>query len=113
MNIGSYSFGKIVIEGKKYTNDLILFPDRIETNWWREQGHLLQVQDLEQVFREDPDILIVGKGSSGRMDISQKVKDRCREKGIELKSKKTEQATEIYNKLKEEREVVAAFHLTC
>lgn len=113
MEIESYSFGKMVIDGKKYKNDLIIFPERIKDNWWRDRGHFLQVQDLEEVFKEKPEVLIIGKGAYGRMDVSQEVKKRCREEGIELKAEKTGKATEVYNRLKDKKEVVAALHLTC
>jgi len=33
--IESYSFGQMVIDGQEYTSDLIIFPDRINSSWWR------------------------------------------------------------------------------
>lgn len=113
MRIESYSFGRISIDGKKYTNDLIIFPDRVRDNWWREEGHFLQVQDLKGVFEEKPEVLIIGKGAHGRMNVSQEVKERCKEEGIDLKIEKTGKATTTYNKLRDKKKVVAALHLTC
>ena len=34
--IESYSFGEVVIDGKRYRSDVIVFPDRVKPNWWRE-----------------------------------------------------------------------------
>jgi len=31
--IESYDFGRIVINGKKFGSDLIIFPDRVNGNW--------------------------------------------------------------------------------
>jgi len=36
--IDGYSFGRIVVEGKEYTSDLIIYPDHIQGDWWREEG---------------------------------------------------------------------------
>jgi hypothetical protein len=33
MTIESYSFGKITIDGELFTSDVILYPDRIDSNW--------------------------------------------------------------------------------
>ena len=36
--IEEYSFGQILISGKKYNSDLIIFADHIYDNWWRKEG---------------------------------------------------------------------------
>jgi hypothetical protein len=46
MMITSYDFGHIIIDGKRYTSDLIVFPDRVKVGWWRKEGHRLQLEDL-------------------------------------------------------------------
>jgi hypothetical protein len=37
--IDHYGFGRIVVDGGEETNDLILLPDRVVWNWWRQDGH--------------------------------------------------------------------------
>ena len=39
--IEQYRFGKMRINGKDYSSDLIIFFDTIETNWRRKKGHSL------------------------------------------------------------------------
>ena len=41
MRIDRYAFGNIVIDGKAYTKDVIIFPDRVYSPWWRKDGHFL------------------------------------------------------------------------
>ena len=50
--IDSYSFGEIVINGKRYTSDVIIFSDSVDDNWWRKSGHLLHKDDLKEGFGE-------------------------------------------------------------
>ncbi len=46
MNIDSYAFGNIVIDGMRFTSDLIIYPDgRIVDGWWRQSGHLMTEVD--------------------------------------------------------------------
>lgn len=112
MRIDSYSFGRIVINGKTYTSDVIVFPGRVLSSWWRKEGHLLQMEDLAEVLKERPDVLIVGRGYSGVMEVPQGLIDELKRLGIEVIVEKTTGAVKIFNDYKGRR-VVAALHLTC
>jgi len=111
--IDSYAFGKIVVNGRTYTSDIIIFPDRVKGNWWRREGHRLHTEDIEEVVNEKPEVIIVGRGYSGLMEISRETADHLKAKGIELIAENTGKATELYNKLSKSRKVVAVLHLTC
>lgn len=110
--IDSYSFGRIIIDGKTYTSDIILYPDRVDDSWWRKSGHLLQKEDLRDITQDNPEVLIVGTGAYGLMKVLDETKQFLESKGIELRAEETEEACKTYNELKEKRKVVAAFHLT-
>ena len=111
--IDSYSFGKIVIGGKTYTSDVILYPDKVDESWWRKDGHLLQKEDLIDVIQYNPEVLIVGTGAYGLMKVPDETKQFLEAKEIELIAEETGKACKTYNELKEKRKVIAAFHLTC
>lgn len=111
--IESYNFGIIVIDGQKYTSDLIIFPDRVESSWWRNTGHRLCLQDLESAIKEEPEVLVVGTGFTGLMKVEEEVKDYAQEKGITLVIEKTKKATQSYNELAPTKKTIGAFHLTC
>jgi len=112
--IESYNFGKIVVNGKVYTSDLIIFNDSVRENWWRKEGHKLHIEDLKEVIKKKPEILIVGTGYFGLMKVPKEVKDFLTQKGIEVVSQKTKEACETFNKLLScKRKVAAALHLTC
>lgn len=113
--IDTYSFGKMVIEGKPYTSDLVIFPDRIDSSWWRKQGHLLQREDLSEILAEKPDILIIGTGAAGVMKVPAGLREEIRGQNIELHVERTGKAADTYNRLAgmENKRVFAAFHLTC
>ena len=111
--IDSYSFGHIVIEGKMYNSDLIIYQDCVDNKWWRKKGHLLQKEDISDVIKIKPEILIVGTGKPGLMEVSEDTKKFIQSKGIKLIVDNTENACKIYNKLKGKNEVITALHLTC
>ena len=111
--IDSYRFGRIVIDGEAYSKDVIILPDRVIPRWWREEGHNLSFSDLDEVVAAKPAILVVGKGSFGRMRIADRVLDGLKEAGIELVALNTKEACQRYNELREQGDVAAALHLTC
>jgi len=112
--IDAYDFGRIVINGKTYTSDLIIFPNRIMSDWWRKEGHRLHVNDLDEVVKEKAEVLIVGTGHSGLMKVPTETKEFIKSEGFELIIQPTEEACKTYNSLiKSGKKVVAALHLTC
>jgi hypothetical protein len=114
MKIDQYTFGKIVIDGKTYTSDVILYPEKVDPSWWRKEGHRLQLADLENVICKKPDILIIGTGNVGAMDVPRETLSFLRSQGIDVRVARTGKAVEIFNNSQgENKKVVAALHLTC
>jgi len=112
--IDSYDFGRIVIDGKQYTSDLIIFPNRVLSGWWRKEGHLLHINDLDEVVKEKAGVLIIGTGHSGLMKVPTETQEFIKGKGFELIIQPTEEACKTYNSLvKSGKRVLAAIHLTC
>ena len=114
MKIDAYSFGKILIDGKAYSSDLILHPDRIQENWWRKKGHCLQVADLAGLHKGACEVVVVGTGANGMMKVAGEVNPWLRGLGIAHEEHPTSAACDRYNALVQEgKQVVAALHLTC
>lgn len=113
MHIDAYSFGRIVIEGKAYVSDVIIYPHRVAPSWWREQGHLLQKADLKDVIAAKPDILVVGTGAHGLMHVPEGTIRLLQSQGIKLYIDKTAKAVDLFNRQSEGKSVIGVFHLTC
>jgi len=111
--IESYDFGKITIDGKRYINDVIIFPDHVDDCWWRKEGHRLCINDLKDVLQAKPEVLIVGTGFFSLMKVPSEVKEYLMSKKIELIIESTKEACKTYNRLASTKRVVAAFHLAC
>src|SRR5450830_1008120 len=111
--IDSYSFGSITIDGIKFTKDLIIYPDHINSNWRRKTGHLLTEDDITEILDYKPEVLIIGTGASGLMKVDDKLKDKLKVLGIEFVIKKTSEAVNEYNGTYKDKKVVCALHLTC
>jgi len=112
--IESYAFGSIVVDGRKFTSDIIIYPDgSIKSSWWRISGHRLASDDIGELIRSGPDVIIAGTGSSGLMKPEKELEKVLQQKGIEFISVLTRKAVKIYNDLSSKKNVGACFHLTC
>jgi hypothetical protein len=113
MIISDYAFGRITVGDSTYTKDIIIFPDRIYSPWWRKEGHRLQVEDLSEVIRESPPLLIIGTGHSSSMLVPDSVISFLGSRKIDVIVENTRSAIDIYNKTVHDVPAAVALHLTC
>jgi hypothetical protein len=112
--IEEYAFSKIVINGQVYNSDIIIFEEKVQSDWWRNKGHELCVTDIEQAVEEfDPTAIVVGTGKFGMMKILPETETFLQSRQIQLIAQKTGQAWNTFNKLLISEKVLGAFHLTC
>lgn len=114
MQLKNYRFGHVESDTESFENDLIVMDDWVHDNWWRQDGHRLVPDDLEDLMPKNPGKLIIGRGASGRMRLTSRVKTFLQEHDVDYEAMKTDEAVKRYNELADSDEKVAgAFHLTC
>jgi hypothetical protein len=111
--IEHYAFGTITVDGRIYRSDVIVLPDGVVPDWWRDRGHGLTLGDLEAVVAAPPATLIIGTGASGAMAVPAETIRALEALGIEVIVRPTGEAVEIYGRLSPGGRVAAALHLTC
>jgi hypothetical protein len=114
MEIQSYRFGHIQIDGKAYHNDVKLLANRVVPDWWRSKGHHVGPEDVQDLLSSDAEVCIFGTGAYGALRVSEAVTSAFKKGGVRVLIEKTESACHSYNRLaKEGKKVVAGFHLSC
>ncbi|MEA3275147.1 MAG: MTH938/NDUFAF3 family protein [Pseudomonadota bacterium] len=114
MQIDHYNFGRIDIGGRGYDADVIIFPDHVQEHWWRREGHRLAHEDLETILADPPQLLVIGTGYYGRMQVPEETLAPLRAEGVEVRVLKTSDAVAELNRLQKDcPRIVAALHLTC
>jgi len=89
--------------------------------WWREESHIIDVEDVKRAVEQNPETIVIGTGESGIARVTEEAKKFIQEKGIKLIIDKTEEAAKTFNIInagsKEEEgkqnKVIDLFHLTC
>ena len=97
--IDSYDFGKIIIDGKEYTKDVIIVEGKVYPNWFRKQGHFLSKADLGPILEAKIHTLIIGIGYNGVMRVGGDVKEYCKMNEIKLIELWSREAVKKINEL--------------
>lgn len=112
--VEQYSFGRIVISGNNYSTDLKIINGQVISEWWRQSGHVVNLEDVEDIIAAKPKCLIIGTGIGGRMKVNEKVRQELNRLGIELIEEPNAKAVKTFNRMSGEgKNVAAGFHLTC
>jgi hypothetical protein len=111
--VESFRFGRIIIDGQTYRRDVIIFPGGVKEDWSRDESHLLSVRDLETVFENAPQTLIIGTGVLGSMKVAPETLGKLEDAGIEALAFSTPDACDEYNRRREQERIALAIHLTC
>lgn len=112
--INKYEFGLIVVNGKEYRHDVAVFWNGLVENWERFESHNITSADVSFAMSKDPEMIIIGTGEEGMVEVSDEAKKAIIEKGLNLAIEKTEKAAAIFNdQAARGKKVAGLFHLTC
>jgi len=112
--IDSFAFGSMVIDGRRYTSDLTIYPDgSVRDAWVRKKGHALTKEDLQTLLDAGPDLIIAGTGIHGCMKPESGLGEALRRLGVQFMAGPNDQAVAWYNDRSATLKVGVCFHLTC
>ena len=111
-------FGSIVVEGKKYRRDILLFADgtvkKRRGGFLMFGSHKIKKQELEELSQGQPEIIIVGTGTNGAAHIAPEAESWAKGKNLSLLVQPSYDAVTRLNELVEQKKKVAALmHITC
>ncbi len=112
--IESFSFGQMVVDGKTYTSDLIIFPDgHIQSSWWRKKGHHMTFDDIADLVSSIPDVIVIGTGVYGLMKPDQSIHASLASRKIHFTVEPTKKAWRTFNKWADKARTGGCFHVGC
>ncbi len=114
MEIQEIQFGRITIQGQVYAKDLKICRDQVLCPWWRKKGHQVDVEDIQDLIDARPEQIVLGRGSPGLMQATDRLKSTLQAAGITLLEADTPKAVGEYTRLAQEgRDVALGLHLFC
>ncbi len=111
--IQEFKFGSFKIDGKRYTDDIKIVNGKVR-NWPDRDKHNLTMDNLKDLLASSPELIIVGIGATGLLQVPQEIQEALMLRRIKLVVDKTPGACDAYNAaVKENKRVAALFHATC
>ena len=109
--INSSSYGFITIDDKAYHHDVYVLPSGKVVE--REYGHTFTKDQVEYVLKENPDTVVVGKGTSGLAGLNGVARSLLENRGIEIVEADTPARAGKFNELAETKRVAGIIHVAC
>ena len=110
--ITSYSFGKMIVDGKTYTNELQILPNGTVKEWSPNDPHYILPVDIGEIISSSIKTLIIGNGANGEAAIPDETIKFIKAKSIQVHIMNTHEAVKLFNESSKEA-MGAIFHLNC
>jgi hypothetical protein len=115
----SWGSMEVSIAGEKQIfKDCKIWPGGARTWDWGETGtnHSpgIQLADIEEILDYDIDVLVMTRGTLGRLNVCAETEEVLRKQGVPYHIEKTKKAVQLFNELtKQGKRVGGVFHSTC
>ena len=111
--IDDYKFGSFVINGKEFLGDIKILGNRVK-QWDDRVKHKASFSDMKELLESNPEVIVVGTGNSGYLELDREVKDLILAKRIILYVSQNKEAVRQFNRAYgQNKKVAAIFHSTC
>lgn len=112
------TFGSIVIEGKKYSRDILIFVEdtvrKLKGGFLMFGRHEIKIRGLEELSHGQPEVITVGTGTDGAAHIAAQAESWAKANSVSLLVQPSYDAIVRLSELAEQNKKVAGLiHITC
>lgn len=111
------SWGRLDVQGEGTFKDARLYPGGARAWDWNETGTRhrpgIQPADVHELLEKGATTVILSQGINERLQIMDETLSLLEEQGISVHVLQTEEAVQVYNRLRQEEPVGALIHSTC
>ncbi len=117
VKIDSTAFGKVVVNGNKYEDILIIgnsvIPrDKEKIRAIYGTSHMLSKEEAVKLLKDNPEIVVIGNGQHGALKVDEEAAGVIK-KSAELIVARTPEAIKKYNECSRMKRTNALIHVTC
>ena len=110
--IDGHKFGSFVVNGREYLGDIKIIGSKVRL--WDRKKHEVNIDDVKDILKAEPEVIIVGTGNSGYLQLEKSLRDYLLAKRIKLFIGVNSEAIVKYNEAVSQRKNIGAiFHSTC
>ena len=116
--VDKLSFGSIIINGKKFRRDVLIFSDgtvkKRKGGFLMFGSHNIKKAEIKELVQGDPETVIIGTGTDGKARLAHNLESWASEKNLSLMVQPSYEAATRLNELVDQGNKVAALiHITC
>jgi len=116
--IDKLSFGSIIIDGKKFSRDVLIFSDgtlkKRKGGFLMFGSHNISKGELEKLAQDKPEAIIIGTGTNAKANLASDVGDWAKERNLTLIVQPSYEAVTKLNEFVDQgKKVAALIHITC
>ncbi len=111
-------FGSITVSGITYDHDVVIDLQGEVTKRKKKlskkiygTSHKVSLEEAKSIMKEGAEVVIIGNGQYGALELSDEAKDYFAKKKCKVKMMPTSDAVKAWNN--ESGKVIAMFHVTC
>lgn len=110
--IEEFKIGSFKIKGKRYIGDIKIIDGKVRY-WEHRYKQILREDDVSILLESNPEVIVIGTGCGGLLEVPDNVKNLIRSKRIAIVIEKTPEACKKFNNLiSENKKVAAILHST-
>lgn len=107
-------FGSVAIGGKIWKDVIVVGEEVIDRYYLGDiESHTISKKELDKLLEGKPEVIIIGTGQSGVLEVPKEIVRAIRQRSIELIVMETPDAIQEYNELSKTKRVNALIHTTC
>lgn len=111
VKMNSSTYEPVTIDGVKHGHDVYVLPSgKVEE---REYGRTFTKDQAKYVLKEDLDIVVIRKGTSGLASLNGDARTLLEKREVEIIEAYTLAIVDKFKKLAETKKVAAIIHVTC
>jgi hypothetical protein len=116
--VDKLSFGSIIIDGKKYSQDVVILSDgavkKRGHNFLVFGSHNIRKEEVEELAQGEPESIIIGTGIYGVAGLAPEAENLAKGKNISLMVRPSHDAVAKLNELvRQGKKAAALIHITC
>ena len=109
--INTSDYGYVTIDNIQHDNDVYILVDGTVEE--RPKSHEITKQEIEYIAKDGPEVIVIGKGTSGVAALNEEASQMLEKLGVEVIKDKTQDIRDSYNQKSQKQKIAAIIHTTC
>ena len=104
--IQEYKLGSFIVDNRHFIGSIKIIDSKIKY-WEREGAQILEIQDIDDLLKSQPEYIVIGTGAGGLLKVPDGLRQTLLAKGVSVVVGKTQEVVHRFNELNSQKKKVA------